>query len=465
MLRNETSGTLNQAERKMREILLTGLPGPTHNFSGLSPGNAAATASDGQESNPRKAALQVLDMMDRLAAAGAVQWIMPPQQRPHLATLRAAGFGGSDHEVLHAAVKNDPHLLRRCYSAAAMFTANAATVVPRTDTTDGRMHIVCANLQFLFHRSIESSITFQNLKQIFPDGDHYRIHEPLPSGGGLFGDEGDANHLRITTGRNPDGRDRAAHLFAWGRRGSEPLSAGEVGRYQARQTREASSALARLHQIDSRRALVLLPQQSPEGIAVGAFHSDLLATSAPGFLLIHEKAFADTRSVVARLNEEFDAELEIALVRETEFPLSEAIASYLFNSRLVEKRDGTLVMVVAKDHRPGSTSSSFANDIRNRYAGRISEVIECELGEALRNGGGPGCLTLRIPVNGDPAQFPTRARVLYTQELADELREIIVQGYREYLTTDTLFEPDFGIETISATNRIWQVLGTSLPHV
>src|SRR6185503_1467037 len=109
-------------------------------YAGLSPGNLAATAHAGQLGNPRAAALQGLEKMRIVAALGVRQGVLPPQPRPDVDALRRLGFGGDDAAVLKTALRDAPQLLRACSSASAMWTANAATVAPSADTSDGRVH-------------------------------------------------------------------------------------------------------------------------------------------------------------------------------------------------------------------------------------------------------------------------------------------------------------------------------------
>ena len=135
-----------------REWNFDGLVGPTHNYAGLSPGNIASQTHEGNVSNPREAALQGLEKMRFVSGLGVGQAVLPPQLRPSLRTLRALGYGGRDEEVLARVLTEDEHLLRLCSSAAAMWTANAATMAPSSDTGDGRMHLTVANLQAMFHR-------------------------------------------------------------------------------------------------------------------------------------------------------------------------------------------------------------------------------------------------------------------------------------------------------------------------
>ena len=146
------------------EANFDGLPGPTHNYSGLARGNLAAERNKSLVANPRRAALQGLAKMKALAARGFVQAVLPPHERPDVAALRALGFAGNDSALLAAAARQAPHLLAACSSAAAMWVANAATVSPSGDTADGRVHLTPANLVAHFHRSLEAATTTRVLR-------------------------------------------------------------------------------------------------------------------------------------------------------------------------------------------------------------------------------------------------------------------------------------------------------------
>src|SRR5262249_54806561 len=180
----------------MREYNFDGLVGPTHNYGGLSHGNIASTSHEGQASSPRRAALQGLAKMRFVHGLGVGQAVLPPQPRPSLPTLRRLGFTGRDEEVLARAATAGEHLLRLCSPASAVWTANAATVGPSADTADRRLHVTPANLQAMFHRSIEAATTTAVLRAIFADDARFVVHDPLP-GGGQLADEGAANHTRL----------------------------------------------------------------------------------------------------------------------------------------------------------------------------------------------------------------------------------------------------------------------------
>src|SRR5438309_982305 len=309
----------------MREHNFDGLVGPTHNYGGLSPGNVASMTHGGEVSNPREAALQGLTKMKFVAGLGVAQAVLPPQPRPSIHTLRRLGFSGSDEEVITRAARENDHLLRLCSSAAAMWTANAATCAPSADTSDGRMHLTPANLQQMFHRAIEADTTLSIFKSIFFDAKLFSVHEPLP-GGGQFADEGAANHTRLAVPGRP-----AAHLFAWGRSAYSEVAAPK--RFPARQTKEASEALARLHRLEPKQCH--FPQQTPAGIDDGAFHTDVLAVGNDGFLMLHEKAFVGHEALLSRLRDQLGPEFTWTLATEAELPAKDAVASYPFNSQVV----------------------------------------------------------------------------------------------------------------------------------
>ena len=198
-------GTLD-APMVQREYNFDGLVGLTHNYGGLAPGNVASTIHEGQVSNPRAAALQGLQKMAFVHGLGAGQAVLPPHPRPSLRALRSLGFTGSDEHVLARAWKGSEHererthLVRLCSSAAAMWTANAATVSPSADTRDGRLHFSPANLQAMFHRSIEAENTTSVFRAIFQSDEKFRVHYPL-QGGGQLADEGAGNHVDADASR------------------------------------------------------------------------------------------------------------------------------------------------------------------------------------------------------------------------------------------------------------------------
>jgi len=430
----------------MREYNFDGLVGPTHNYGGLSPGNVASTRHGGQASNPREAALQGLEKMRFVSSLGLGQAVLPPQPRPSLRTLRRLGFAGTDEEVIARAAQQGEHWLRLVSSAAAMWTANAATVAPSADAADGRMHATPANLQQMFHRAIEARTTYSVLRAIFADERRFAVHEPLP-GGGQLADEGAANHTRLEIPGRP-----AVHLFAWGRSAYRELPAPR--RFPARQTLEASEALARLHRLDP--AQCLFPQQAPEGIDAGAFHTDVMAVGNDGFLMLHERAFVDPSGLLVTLQQKLGPDFRFALAGESELPVDVAVAAYPFNSQLVTLPDGTMAILAPKESEEQAPARRFLEWILAED-NPVKSVHYLDLRQSMRNGGGPACLRLRIRLT-DEERAAIPANVFYSPALHEELAGWIRRHYRDKLTAGDLADPALARESMAALDELTRIL-------
>ncbi|ATB35976.1 succinylarginine dihydrolase [Cystobacter fuscus] len=431
----------------MREYNFDGLVGPTHNYGGLSPGNLASAQHGGTVSHPRTAALQGLEKMRFVAGLGVGQAVLPPHPRPSLKTLRALGFTGTDEELITRAAREAEHLLRLTSSSAAMWTANAATGAPSEDTADGRMHLTVANLQQMFHRALEAETTHAVLRAIFADERHFAIHAPLP-GGGHFADEGAANHTRLVTPGH-----RAVHLLAWGRSAWR----GDVRhptRFPARQTLEASEALARLNQLAP--AQVLLPQQAPEGIDAGAFHTDVLAVGSGGFLMLHELAFVDAPGLLRTLGERLGEGFTYALATEDELPVRDAVKAYPFNSQVLALPDGSLAIVAPEESRDTPTTRRFLERV---VAGNnpVKAVHYLDVRQSMNNGGGPACLRQRVWLT-DAERAAVKAHVFYTPELHASLADWVTRHYREELRAEDLRDPRLARETMTALDELTRLL-------
>ena len=376
----------------LREINFDGIVGPSHNYAGLSFGNLASTRNAGQVSQPRAAALQGIDKIRANLALGLAQGIFVPHARPNRQWLAALGTTFEECE---------PTLAAAAMSASAMWAANAATVSPAPDTADGRTHLTVANLRTMPHRSHEWPDTLAQLRLAFGDRTHFGVHDPVPP---AFGDEGAANHMRLTSRHGEPG----VELFVYGVAG---------GAFPARQHLQASKAIARLHSLDPER--VLFVEQSEAAIAAGAFHNDVVAVANENVLFAHELAFAD-RAKVVTFCERGLAGFELVEVPASEVPIGDAISSYLFNAQLVTPPDGEMTLVVPTEARETPSVWSW---IERHIAGNgpIRRVEVVDVRQSMANGGGPACLRLRVvadPATVDPRFIVDDARL-------DGLAEII----------------------------------------
>ena len=429
-----------------------GLPGPTHNYSGLARGNLAAERNAQQLANPREAALQGLAKMQALAARGYAQGVLPPHERPDVHALRTLGYRGSDHDVIARAGHDAPEILAACCSAAAMWVANAATVSASADCVDGRVHFTPANLATHFHRALEAPTTTAVLRAIFADDERFAVHDPLP-GVPQFGDEGAANHTRFA-------HDVAASGVEWFVYGRHGFGGGLApARYPARQTREASEAIARRHGLDP--GAIVFAQQRPDAIDAGVFHNDVVAVGEGTFLFCHEHAFVDQPTVLAALAEGIGPAFSSIVVRDDELSLADAVGTYLFNSQLLERPDGGFLLIAPAECRAHRAVSSLLDRLV-ASGSPIAEVETFDLRQSMRNGGGPACLRLRVPLTLTEREA-IRCNVVLNAELGEALEAWIRRHYRDRLAPPDLRDPALLDETRRALDELTQLLG--LPSV
>lgn len=432
------------------EANFDGLVGPTHNYAGLSWGNVASKSNVSAVSNPKEAALQGLAKMKALADRGFVQGILPPHERPHIPTLRKLGFTGSDGEILSQAAKENPVILAAVSSASCMWTANAATVSPSADTHDHRVHFTPANLGAKFHRSIEHEVTGRALKSMFSDEAYFAHHPALPSIS-QFGDEGAANHTRLCSAYGDPG----VELFVYGQQAFDE-SAPAPKRFPARQTLEASRAIARLHGLSDARAV--FAQQNPDAIDAGVFHNDVIAVGNGNVLFYHDMAFLNEAQVLADVQARLKgAELQAVKVSTDEVPMADAVSSYLFNSQLLTRKDGSMLLAVPGECREIESVSRYLDKLVAQ-GGPIKAVEVFDVKQSMRNGGGPACLRLRVVLTDDELKA-MHDGVLMNDALYERLTTWVEGHYRDELTQDDLADPMLLDECRHALDELTGILG------
>jgi succinylarginine dihydrolase len=408
----------------LREINFDGIIGPTHNYAGLSFGNLAAMRNAGQVSQPRAAALQGIDKMRANLALGLVQGLFVPQKRPNGGWLERLGA------TMETA---DATLAANAMSASAMWAANAATVSPAPDTADGRCHLTVANLKTMAHRSHEWPGTLAQLRLAFA-GPDFAVHDPVPT---AFGDEGAANHMRLTSAHGESG----VELFVYGIGG---------GAFPARQHVEASRAIARLHKLDPERTIFV--QQSEQAIEAGAFHNDVVAVANERVLFAHEQAFEDRSRVITDC-ERLVPGFELVEVAAADVPLEDAISSYLFNAQLVTPPDGQMTLVVPTEARETPSVWTWVERHLNSN-GPIRRVEVVDVRQSMANGGGPACLRLRVVA--DPAAVDPR--FLVDDSKLDAVAEVIRAKWPVEIDTADLQKPALIMDCSAARLALLEAL-------
>ena len=407
------------------EIKFEGIVGPSHNSAGLSLGNSASTSNKGQIAFPREAALQGLEKMARNLHLGLAQGVLLPHRRPDRQWLEALGT------TPEAASDS---LRPAAFSASAMWAANAATVSPAPDTSDGRCHLTVANLRTMAHRSHEWPETLAQLKLAFAEEAHFAVHAPVPAS---FGDEGAANHMRLGAAYSAP----SVEIFVYGVQG---------GAFPARQHIEASRAVARLNRLDPER--ILFVEQSQEAIAAGAFHNDVVAVANENVLFAHEQAFEDRAGFHAAL-ERLLPELEIVEVPASAVSLEDAIKSYLFNAQLVTLSEGGMALILPEE---AENTRSVWTWLEKMVAdnGPIRRLSVVDLRQSMANGGGPACLRLRVVA--DPATIDPR--FLADAAKLHRIAEVILAHWPEQIAPDDLRSPALSSHIVTARRALLEAL-------
>lgn len=408
------------------EVIFIGLPGPTHNYGGLSGDNVASAANSGQVSCPKDAALQVLGLARLLLSLGVVVGMIPPQLRPHIKELKKH-FSGNEAEIIAQAAAHAPQLLEAMSSSSAMWVANMATVTPPHDTTDHQLHLTVANLHTNLHRRIEALDSYRVLRQIFAEMPHAVVDLPLDATTGLR-DEGAANHMRLA----PSHASAGLNVFVYGTYDNANNSAA------ARQAFAASQAIALRHHIAKDAAIFI--QQHPAALSQGVFHNDVIAVSNEYFLLVHEDAYAlgeaDIEYIAGHYAAHFGSKLAVRIIRRQELTMEEAVHSYFFNSQIITLPDGSMTLIAPSDTRTLYAGKAWAllEKLVAEPDNPLTQLHSIDLRQSMRNGGGPACLRLRVLMDDvQLAAMRAHHRVLVDEEQLQEIEAIIRRHYPEHL--------------------------------
>lgn len=423
------------------EVNFDGLVGPTHNFAGLSPGNVASQQHAKKTSHPKVAALQGIDKMRLAVRLGLNQGVLPPPIRPSLLGLRSLGFPAAvpPASALAQLAAERPWLSSAVMSSSAMWAANAATVSPSADTTDGRVHLTPANLISTLHRSFEGPETTRVLRRLFADPAHFVVHDPLPSHES-FADEGAANHGRFA----PTHGDSGTHLFVYGRDSGTVVTPGAFPR---RQTLLASQTIAASHGLDPTRTVFV--QQAARAIDAGAFHNDVVSVTNGTSLFCHEHAFE--RSIAEQLDR-VDG-LDLIEVPADAVSLADAVASYLFNSQLVTLPDGSVALIAPADVLELDSTSAYLSSLPDG----IDQLHTVSIRESMSNGGGPACLRLRVVLT-EAERAALSGTVIVDEPMLDELAAWVERHYRDELAPDDLADPHLIDEVERALDELSSLL-------
>ena len=213
-----------------------------------------------------------------------------------------------------------------------------------------------------------------------------------------------------------------------------------------------------MHGLDDGR--VVYAQQDPDAIDKGVFHNDVIAVGNGNVLFHHEKAFLDQARVLAELRQKLDClgtEFVAVEVPEANVTVEEAVKSYLFNSQLLSKPQGGMIIVVPEECRQNGRVWQYLEALV-ATGGPIDEVRVFDLKQSMQNGGGPACLRLRVALS-EQELAAVNPRVMMDDSLYSMLTHWVDTHYRDRLAPDDLADPALLDECRRALDELTQILG------
>jgi succinylarginine dihydrolase len=250
-------------------------------------------------------------------------------------------------------------------------------------------------------------------------------------------------------------------MFVYGR---SEFDAGIVGpkKFPARQTIEASQAVARLHGLKSEQSLFI--QQNPDTIDQGVFHNDVIAVGSGNVLFYHQEAFVNEQASIEQCRvalHKLGSGFNPVRVDSKLVSVSDAVSSYLFNSQLLLKTDGKMALLVPQECSENRAVAEYLKGLIGS-GGPIDELLSFELRQSMRNGGGPACLRLRVALTDQQASAMHQG-VIFTETLYTQLVSWVERHYRDTLLPEDLADPVLAIEVQTALNELSGIVG--LPNL
>ncbi len=182
----------------------------------------------------------------------------------------------------------------------------------------------------------------------------------------------------------------------------------------------------------------------------------MIAVGSGSLLLCHEQAYVDQAHVLDALAQSIGDSFEAIVVPDAALTVDDAVSTYLFNSQLLPRADGRFMLVAPADIRDNPRVSAYV-DALIASGGPIAEVLTFDLRQSMRNGGGPACIRLRVPLTAEE-RAAVSARVFVDDALADELEAWIRRNYRDRLSPADLADPSLLDESRRALDELTRML-------
>ena len=143
--------------------------------------------------------------------------------------------------------------------------------------------------------------------------------------------------------------------------------------------------------------------------------------------------------------------------------VQDAVETYLFNSQLLSRDDGSMMLVLPQESSDHPGVWRYLTELV-KADNPIAELRVFDLRESMANGGGPACLRLRVVLTPAEMQAVNPA-VMMNETLFNTLNDWVDRYYRDRLTQADLVDPQLlreGREALDALTSILQ-LGSVYP--
>jgi len=191
----------------------------------------------------------------------------------------------------------------------------------------------------------------------------------------------------------------------------------------------------------------------------GVFHNDVISVGNGEVLFYHEDAFLETDAVLAQLQAKLaskGANFQAIRVPRAAVAVEDAVRSYLFNSQLLSREDGSMLLVVPEECRNNERVWSYLGQLTSN-GGPVKEVKVFDLKQSMQNGGGPACLRLRVALK-ESELAAVNPGVIMSPSLYDTLVRWVDKHYRDRMSETDLADPQLLVECRTALDELTQIL-------
>lgn len=136
--------------------------------------------------------------------------------------------------------------------------------------------------------------------------------------------------------------------------------------------------------------------------------------------------------------------------------VADAVSTYLFNSQLLSKADGKMLLVLPEEARRHPGVWAYLSELA-ASGGVIDELKVFDLRESMCNGGGPACLRLRVALTAQQ-QAAVNPAVMMNDALFATLNGWVERHYRDRLTQADLADPQLLLEGRTALDELTKLL-------